>query len=185
MKKLIIINASPRYNGVNSEVIKQIKPYFAECEIKEYDLYRLSPAPCTACGYCEMHEGCCNSDLNIFFEDYADADYVAFFSPVYNNFFPAPMKAVMDRTQRFLSEKYYKGNKEPIPKRKSGGIVITSGSAARQSSDYMYNTLKQCVKILNTNLKARYYIPNTDSGAYTFNITELEKFVHQIKKKDD
>jgi multimeric flavodoxin WrbA len=183
MKKLLIINSSPRENGVCSEVIKQVKPYFAECQIKQYDLYKLNPAPCTACGYCEIHEECSNKDLDIFFEDFEYADYIAFFSPIYNNFFPAPLKAVIDRFQRYYSARFYKGANPPIKKHKSVGLVITSGSSSRQCADYMATTLKQSFSVLNGTVTARYYIPNTDSNAYTFNITELEKFVHQMKKE--
>ncbi len=182
MNKLLIINSSPRNNGVCVEVLNQIKPYFKECEIKEYDLYKLSPAPCIACGYCELHEGCSNKDLDIFFEDFEDADYIAIFSPMYNNFFPAPLKALIDRFQRYYSAKFLRGAKEPIKKHKSLGLVIASGSNARECANYMSNTIKQCFSVLNGTLSARYYIPDTDSKSYTFNIIELEKFVHQMKK---
>lgn len=182
MKNLLIINGSPRANGVCAEVIKQVKPYFAECIIKEYDVYKLAPAPCTACCYCEMHDGCSNRDLDVFFADFEDADYIAFFTPVYNNFFPAPLKAVIDRFQRYYSARFCRGAKPPIEKPKNVGVVITSGSNARQNADFMYATLKQSFSVMNGEMKARYYIPNTDSANYTFNITELEKFVHQLKR---
>ena len=42
MKKLLIINASPRENGVCAEVLKQIKPYFVDCETKEYNVYKVN-----------------------------------------------------------------------------------------------------------------------------------------------
>ena len=185
MKKLLIINGSPRKNGVCAEVIKQVKPCFADCEIREYDTYKLAPAPCIACNYCEMHDGCSNHDLDVFFEDFEEADYIAFFSPVYNNFFPAPLKAIIDRFQRYYSARFCRGANPPIEKPKSVGLVVTSGSAgknARQNADYMFNTLKQCFEVLNGDVKARYYIPGTDNKCYTFNITELDKFVHQMKR---
>lgn len=103
MKTFMIINGSPRKDGISAELVKQVKPYFLDCEIKEYNIYDLAPAPCTDCKYCEYHEGCSNHDLDIFFEDFEAADYVAFFTPVYNNFFPAPLKAVIDRFQRYLT----------------------------------------------------------------------------------
>ncbi|MGN0458271.1 MAG: flavodoxin family protein [Eubacterium sp.] len=182
MKKLLIINSSPREDGVCAEILKQVKSYFIDCEIKEYDLYRLSPAPCTACGYCEMHDGCSNKDLDIFFEDFEDADYIAVFSPMYNNFFPAPFKALIDRFQRYCSARYLRGANPPIEKHKNVGLVIASGSNARECANYMANTVKQAFAVLNGTLKARYYIPNTDAASYTFNIVELEKFVHQMRK---
>lgn len=182
MKNLLIINASPREKGVCVEVANQIKPYFAECKVKQYDLYKLNPAPCNACGYCELHEGCRVNDLDIFFEDFEDADYIAVFSPMYNNFFPAPLKALLDRFQRYCALRYLKGANPAIEKHKSVGLVIASGSNARECANYMSNALKQSFAVMNGSLNARYYIPNTDSKSYTFNLIELEKFVHQMKK---
>ncbi|MBQ7203453.1 MAG: flavodoxin family protein [Eubacterium sp.] len=182
MEKLIIINGSPRKAGVCSELIRQVKPYFNDCEIMQYDAYALSAAPCIACNYCEQHDGCSNGDLDAFFEDFEDADYIAFFSPVYNNFFPSPLKAIIDRFQRYYSARFSRGVIPPIAKPKKVGLVIASGANSRQAADYMASTLKQCFTVLNGELKARYFIPDTDSNAYTFNITELDKFVHQLRK---
>ena len=161
MKKLLIIMGSPRQDGICQELINQVRKYFLDCEIKLYDSYKLAPSPCTDCKWCEYHDGCSNKDLDIFFEDFEDADYIAFFTPVYNNFFP------------------------PIKKPKRVGAVIASGSNARQSADYMYNSLKQSFAPLGSEVCSRYYIPNTDMGRYTFNMTELQKFVHQLKGKTE
>ena len=151
MKKLLIIGGSPRPNGVSEELIRQVKPYFIDCKIVEYNTYKLAPAPCTDCRFCEQHAGCANKDLDIFFEDFEDADYIAFFTPVYNNFFPAPLKAVIDRFQRYYSARFKRGAKPPIAKPKRVGVVIVSGSNARQW------------------------------GQYTFNNVELQKFIHQLR----
>lgn len=62
---------------------------------------------------CEYHDGCSNKDLDIFFEDFEDADYIAFFTPVYNNFFPAPIKAILDRFQRYYNARYKRGSNPP------------------------------------------------------------------------
>ena len=129
MEKMLIINGSPRDNGVSAELINQVKKYFIDCEIKQYDTYKMAPAPCTDCRYCEYHNGCSNKDLDFFFYDFEQAD-----------------------------------------------------SNARQCADYMNATLKQAFTVLNGGVCARYYIPDTDSGAYTFNLVELEKFVHQLKR---
>lgn len=185
MKKLLIINGSPREKGVCSEVLEQVKAYFIDCEIKEYDMYKLNPAPCKACGYCDMNDGCSSKDLDIFFEDFEDSDYIAIFSPMYNNFFPAPLKALIDRFQRYFSARFLRGANPPIEKHKSVGLVISSGTNARECANYMANTIKQSFNVLNGTLTARYYIPNTDGNNYTFNIIELEKFVHQMRKDAD
>ena len=180
MKTFMIINGSPRKDGISAELVKQVKPYFLDCEIKEYNIYDLAPAPCTDCKYCEYHEGCSNHDLDIFFEDFEAADYVAFFTPVYNNFFPAPLKAVIDRFQRYFNARYKRGANPPVEKRKKVGVVISSGSNARIAADFMTNTFRQAFAVLNGEVCARYYIPNTDLGMYTFNLTELRQFIHQL-----
>ena len=110
-----------------------------------------------------------------------DADYIAFFTPVYNNFFPAPLKAVIDRFQRYYSARFKRGAKPPIAKPKRVGVVIVSGSNARQCADYMTATLRQSFTVLNGEVTARYYIPGTDRGQYTFNNIELQKFIHQLR----
>ena len=97
---------SPRQDGICQELINQVRKYFLDCEIKLYDSYKLAPSPCTDCKWCEYHDGCSNKDLDIFFEDFEDADYIAFFTPVYNNFFPAPIKAILDRFQRYYNARY-------------------------------------------------------------------------------
>lgn len=127
--------------------------------------------------------GCANKDLDIFFEDFEDADYIAFFTPVYNNFFPAPLKAVIDRFQRYYSARFKRGAKPPIAKPKRVGVVIVSGSNARQCADYMTATLRQSFTVLNGEVTARYYIPGTDRGQYTFTNIELQKFIHQLRAR--
>lgn len=183
MKKLLIINGSPRERGVSAELINQVKPYFFDCEITQYDSYKIAPLPCTDCRWCEYHDGCSSRDLDIFFEDFEQADYIIFFTPVYNNFFPAPLKAIIDRFQRYYSARFKRGAKPPIKKTKRVGVVICSGSSSRQCADYMISTLKQAFTVLNGCVCSRYYIPDTDSGKYTFNLTELEKFVHLLKQQ--
>ncbi|MBR3737944.1 MAG: hypothetical protein IKN26_04315, partial [Eubacterium sp.] len=84
--------------------------------------------------------------------------------------------------QRYYSARFKRGANPPIEKHKSVGLVAVSGSNARQQADYMFNTLRQCFAVLNGDMKARYYIPGMDLNKYTFNVTELEKFVHQLKK---
>lgn len=86
MKKLLIIGGSPRPNGVSEELIRQVKPYFIDCKIVEYNTYKLAPAPCTDCRFASSMRAA-PTKIWIFFEDFEDADYIAFFTPVYNNFF--------------------------------------------------------------------------------------------------
>ena len=92
-----------------------------------------------------------------------------------------PLKAVIDRFQRYYSARFKRGAKPPIAKPKRVGVVIVSGSNARQCADYMTATLRQSFTVLNGEVTVRYYIPGTDRGQYTFNNIELQKFIHQLR----
>ncbi len=180
MKSLLIINSSPRNSGNCVKIIEQIKPYFKECNIMQYNVYSLSASPCIDCKYCENYNGCSQHDLDIFFKNFENADYILFVSPVYNDFFPAPLKAIIDRFQRYFNARYKRGINPPIAKHKNVGIIIVSGSNSRVATDYMMNTLKQSFDILNGTIKTRFFIPNTDIEEYTLSKNEIQKLVNQI-----
>ena len=64
MKKLLIIGGSPRPNGVSEELIRQVKPYFIDCKIVEYNTYKLAlsalyrlPLLRAACGLRQQRSG--------------------------------------------------------------------------------------------------------------------------------
>ncbi len=173
---MLIIKSSPRNNGVSSQVIDEIKPLFENLEIIQYNVYSLSVSPCTDCKYCEHYNGCSQHDLDMFFKNFEKANYILFVTPIYNNFFPAPLKALIDRFQRYFNARFKRGINPPIEIHKNVGVIITSGSNARSSADYMINTLKQTFAVINGTILARYYIPNTDLGISSINKVELQKF---------
>lgn len=158
MKKLLIIGGSPRPNGVSEELIRQVKPYFIDCKIVEYNTYKLAPAPCTDCRFCEQHAGCANKDLDIFLRTLKTRTILRSLLRCIITF-SAPLKAVIDRFQRYYSARFKRGAKPPIAKPKRVGVVIVSGSNARQCADYMTATLRQSFTVLNGEVTARYYIP--------------------------
>ena len=53
-----------------------------------------------ACGWCDENVGCVFDDMDEFFADFEQADYIVITTPVYNGGVPAPLKAVVDRFQR-------------------------------------------------------------------------------------
>lgn len=61
MKKILILNGSPRKNGRTAS----LKNAFVEGaqrvghEIKEYYLTGMNIRPCLACEYCQLHDGVC------------------------------------------------------------------------------------------------------------------------------
>ena len=81
--------------------------------------------------------------------------------------------------------RFKRGVKLPLGSSKNVGAIIISGSNSRYAADYMAKALRSLFEALGCSLSARYYIPNTDLGMYTFNLVELERFIHQIKAAEN
>lgn len=177
---MLIISSSPRKDGVVSQALLLLRQRMFNYAIKEYNLYDFEPLPCIACGYCEYENGCSQKDLDVFFEDFEDADLLIFASPVYNNFFPSPMKALIDRFQRYFNARFKRGAKPPISKPKAAGLLAVSGSYCPRSVDYMKDTLEQSFTVLNTRLASVCYFDSTDNEQFKIKNSKIEKFCEEL-----
>ena len=86
-------------------------------------LFELKPTPCNDCGYCKASDGCSKKDLDEFMNHYFDADLIVIASPVYLDAFPAPMKALFDRFQRFFCARLRRHIEKPIEKPKQAVTI--------------------------------------------------------------
>ena len=132
MKKVTVINASPRKNGNTVQILEQ---FLNKCDylINIYNIYDEKIAPCTACNFCEKSGKCVNNDMKKIIESIFDSDYIVFASPVYCYSFPAPMKAFLDRLQPYYSDEKYKN---PTFSRK-GFLLLSCGKSGKYSVEIM------------------------------------------------
>lgn len=72
------------------------------------------PKPCIHCGKCETADLCVFDDLDEYNKLLNEAEALVFASPVYNLSVPAPLKALIDRSQRYFSKRFSLGIKPPI-----------------------------------------------------------------------
>lgn len=93
-----------------------------------YDAFSALPIPCDGCGYCKAHPACKHRDLDRFFEAFSAADHIIFAFPVYNNSVPAPLKALLDRFQQFYYARFVRGERPPMPGRRTVTLVMTMGA---------------------------------------------------------
>ena len=101
MKKILILNGSPRKNGRTAS----LKNAFVEGaqraghEIKEYYLTGMIIRPCLACEYCQLHDGVCvqKDDMVEVTEAFGWADVVVFVSPQFWGTISGQLKVVIDR----------------------------------------------------------------------------------------
>lgn len=182
MKKVVVLNASPRADGACSEAVYMFEDFLndKDFEFVKYDLYELNPAPCKDCGYCRVKNGCSVKDLDLFFVDFELAEYVVVFSPIYNNFFPGPMKNLLDRFQRYYSARFFRNVKPPIEIPKRVGIFVCSGTNDKISFDYMCETLRQSFTVLNGKIVSKFYLPSTDTNKSEISKNDIEVFINNL-----
>lgn len=127
MPRNVIIYASPNKDSFTSRVLYNEKAVNADDSIL-FDCFENSPAPCDGCGLCKKVDGCKFTDLDGFFADFERAENLTIAFPIYNNSFPAPLKALLDRFQRFYSARFYRGVRPPIKGHRKVTLIITAGS---------------------------------------------------------
>lgn len=112
MKKAVILFASPHENGATKKLLDAflsgLEP--EEWETTLFDVCKAPVKPCTACGYCQKTDGCAFHDLDDFDAALRDSDLLVIASPVYNLTFPAQLKSVLDRFQRYFEARFARGS---------------------------------------------------------------------------
>lgn len=130
MKKIILVNASPRKNGNCSKAIDIICENIKGADIEVFNLREKSISPCLACNACKSKDTpqCVQkddmSDLLVRL-DACDALVVA--SPVYFGMVNGPAKTFLDRIYPFFNPA--KPNMTSATKfGKKAAVVLTAGS---------------------------------------------------------
>ena len=102
MKKILILNGSPRKNGYTAALIKAFMKGAKESgnEIREDYIHSLDVKFCIGCDSCmRTHAGCVQKEEGMA-KIYADLDWcdvIVFASPVFFGYMTAQLKAVIDR----------------------------------------------------------------------------------------
>ena len=99
-KKLLIVNGSPRRNGVDAAIAKMIaetaKRYDYDSEI--VSICDMDINGCRACMYCKKNEGCAQKDdMTQMYEKIRSSDMLVLASPIYFGAETGQMKCFIDR----------------------------------------------------------------------------------------
>jgi multimeric flavodoxin WrbA len=166
-KKLLVLFASPHSHGYTSRLTQ----WFLHCfqqdnswELELWDVFEKNPHPCTGCRVCAQQEGCSFSDLDDLDAALRESDLLVVASPVYNFSFPAPMKAVLDRTQRYFEARFSLGKQPPIKKHREAVLLLTMGSKEEFGVEVMTHQLRRAFTVMNTELTGCVVWSETDRG---------------------
>jgi multimeric flavodoxin WrbA len=124
--------------------------------------YEAAVKPCIYCGYCKHTRGCVYEDFLPLDQAFQQADFLVVASPVFCLGFPAPLKAILDRTQQYYEAKFSLGIKNPIVRPKYALFLVAFGSPDSRGVAMMEEQLRLVFHVLNARLKHTIMARHTD-----------------------
>ncbi|NMM64748.1 flavodoxin family protein [Clostridium sp. P21] len=128
MKKVLILNGSPRKDGIVYNLLKEISNNLKEnSEIEWIDVYNLKMKPCIACMKCRTGGKCVlpNDDAHIIGEKIQSADALIVGTPTYWGNMSSQLKVLFERNVPVFMGESSKGIPVPKQKGKMAAIVVS------------------------------------------------------------
>lgn len=153
----LLLWGSPRKDGITAKMVARLldgQPYTC------FDAYETAAKPCIDCRTC-YNGPCIYRDLDAFYTALELADLLIIATPVYHLSFPAPLKAILDRTQPYWAARFIRGIRPPIPTPKKV-ILLSHAEKDDHAGDILYQQLAPALTVLNATMTARVHC--TTSG---------------------
>jgi multimeric flavodoxin WrbA len=109
VKKVVVLNGSPRKNGSTAALVGEISKVATEqgAQVKDFYLNGMDIYGCQSCYSCKKEGRCVLEDgMQEIYDDIATADALVFATPVYMWQMTAQLKLAMDRLYPFLKPDY-------------------------------------------------------------------------------
>lgn len=182
-RRVLLISGSPHPDGPTARLLDAFVRALQSASDEEnfalvvsrFDCYKEQPLPCCDCRFCYTKDGCSLPDLRDFYAQLEAADILAFAAPVYNLSFPAPLKALIDRMQRYWSARFIRGKRPPIARAKRVILLTASGTDNPLGGDMLERQLKPVLTVLNARLVQSVHYTGVDTGR------SIEPFLKQAQ----
>ena len=149
MTHVLVLYGSPHTEGITARLLDACLAGVGEAAVTRFDAFALAAAPCDDCGACHKAPTCRHRDLDAFYEALEAANVLIVATPVYNRSFPAPLKAVIDRLQRYWAARFMRGQRPPIATPKKA-VLLTAAGADRADGVYVQEQLIPVLTVLNS-----------------------------------
>ncbi len=170
-KLVLVFFGSPNRDGTTAKLLNEfLKPLEGSTRIETVSAYERNIAPCIACNVCVGEERCSQPDFDDIDALIREADVIVVATPVYNLSLPAPLKAIVDRTQRYFAARFSLGIRNPIEKHKLAAVLVTCGSKDCEGAQIIARQMKLAFSVINTSIAGMAVWPGTDfdEGRETF-----------------
>ena len=137
MKKIMILNGSPRKNGKTASLVKAFTEgaESAGNEVKEFYIDGMNISSCKACEACSRNGGYCpqKDDMEKINEAYIWADVIVFASPMYWGTISGQLKTTVDRLYAVQNRLGYFA---PGSQKETAFIMTARGNYYQQALDF-------------------------------------------------
>ena len=138
MKKILILNGSPRRNGKTASLVKAFirGAESAGNEVKEFYLQGMNIGGCLACEACARNGGFCvqKDDMEQVNEAYLWADVIVFASPMYWGTVTGQLKIAVDRLYAVQNRLGYSDMSRQY--KETAFLMTARGGYYRQALDF-------------------------------------------------
>ncbi len=180
LKKILLINASPRKGG-NTDIILDniIKAVDKRAHCQKIDINDLNFKPCQECGGCDKGDCCIlEDDLKPIYKKIIEADAIIFGSPIYFGSLSAQAKMFIDRMQPFWVAKV-KAKGISI-KRKKGFLILISGAAKDEFFENARQIVRNFFQVINSQYCGELLFAKIDKKGEILDFPGLEKQAAKI-----
>ena len=163
---IVILFGSPNKNGCTEQLMTAFLSECPDCaHVRIFNAYELNIHPCLSCGVCEKSWACSMDgldDMEVIISALLDCDLLVIATPVYHLSFPAPLKAIIDRTQRcFCAYRHYRN--PFVAKKRKAAVLLAAGSPS-ENGEVIGRQLHWLLPTLNASLAGMEVCANTDAA---------------------
>ncbi len=131
MKKMIMVNGSPRKNGADAQILEKVgelaSKYGYETEL--FNVYDLQLNGCKSCYACKKTGSCVQKDeMNEIISKIKESDMIVFATPVYFGGETGPLKTFIDRLYPTISYLEDGSIKADVGTLNKGAVLVTCGA---------------------------------------------------------
>jgi len=178
--KICVLLGSPNAEGRTAQLLDAFFADVQNAEFSAYSAFALNAQPCSDCKFCQTQQGCSKHDLDKFYSDFEQADIFVLATPIYLMNFPSPVKAVLDRFQRYYNARFALKIRNPIEKPRRAFFFATSGSDDIESFKFMEKQLVKCFSVMNTRVTESFYAGSLDDFSVDRDVEQIKKLSHSI-----
>lgn len=174
--KILILFGSPHPHGFTNKILKYVTNMLPKSQIIVKRAFEENIKPCIDCSFCKSNTACTFDDMNEIYNLIETSDIMIIAFPVYNSSLPSPLKAIIDRMQKYYNRKFFSKMNNSIIEPKNSLIITTQGS-----NNYEINTLKAqlipTLKLLNSREIYHITVSGTD-----FDNFDMDKYFRKNEK---